>query len=208
MIKFVFRWAFRLLVLAILLVVAGVLLLDPIARELAERRLRASTGMDARIGRLKVGLVNPRITFEDFKLYNTAEFGGAPFIDLPELHVEYDPEALAARKLHFTLVRFHLAEVNIVVNQAGHTNTTALKARLEGQAAARPDLAGAGFEFEVIDTLNFTLGAGRFTDLRNAAFNRTFEIGLTNQVVHNVRSERDLLTAAIIIMARKGLSLF
>jgi hypothetical protein len=190
------------------LIVGSLLLLDPIARGVAERRLKTTTGMDAKIGRLQIGLVNPRITIEDFKLYNTAAFGGAPFLDLPELHVEYDPEALAARKLHFKLVRLHLAEVNIVVNHAGQTNTTALKAHLAGQVAGRPASPQPEFAFEAIDTLAFTLGTARFTDLRNATHNRAVNLGLTNEVIHNVRSERDLLTAAVIIMARKGLSLF
>lgn len=47
-----------------------------------------------RLGRLEIGLLNPKVTIENFVLYNAAEFGGAPMVDLPELHVEYDRPAL------------------------------------------------------------------------------------------------------------------
>ncbi len=87
--KWLFRWLFRLLILLIVLVVAGVLLLNPIAKEITEYRIKRETGMDVKIGNLEVGILNPGVTIENLVLYNSAEFGGAPFIDLPELRVEY-----------------------------------------------------------------------------------------------------------------------
>src|SRR4051812_15473543 len=102
--KFVVRWLFRLLVLVIVLVVAAVLLLDTIARAVVEARLRRQTGMEVKVGSVSVGLMSPVLTIENLKLYNTAEFGGSPFLDMPELHVEYDRGALWSRRLHCKLV--------------------------------------------------------------------------------------------------------
>src|SRR4051812_1971403 len=125
--KMLFRWAFRIFILLVVLLVAGILLLDTIARSIAENRIRNKTGMDVKMGSLSLGLLSPVITIENFKLYNTAEFGGSPFVEVPELHVEYDRSALFSRKLHCKLVRFNVAEVNVVQRKDGKTNIQALE---------------------------------------------------------------------------------
>ena len=86
--KWLFKWAVRL----VLLVVVGVILLlvfrDSLWRAVTEHRIRAQTGMDVSIGRFSSGLFSPVVTIENLKLYNTAEFGGTLFLDVPELHLE------------------------------------------------------------------------------------------------------------------------
>ena len=114
--KTLFRWVFRLFVLSIVLVVALVLLKDTLVKAIAERQIRAQTGMDVKIGKFELGLLSPTLSIEDFKIYNTAEFGGSPFLVMPELHVECEGSDLMAHRLHLKLVRFNLAEINIVQN--------------------------------------------------------------------------------------------
>src|ERR1044071_9205427 len=130
MIKFIFRWAFRLLILAIVLVVALVLLKDEILKNIAEKRIRKSTGMDVKIGALHVGLTQPVFNLENFVLYNTAEFGGGAFLDVPDLHLEFYPDA-AKRELRFKLVRMNVRELNIVQSLQGHTNISSIAGALE-----------------------------------------------------------------------------
>lgn len=128
--KFIFRWLFRLLILTIVLVVTLVLLKDVLLKALVEYRLREQTGLDVQIGRLEMGLLTPTLTIEDLKFYNPAEFGGSLFLDLPELHLEYDRPALAAGRLHLILVRVNLAEVHIVQGKSGQYNVSLLEAKL------------------------------------------------------------------------------
>ena len=90
MIKWLFRWLFRLLILLVVLVVAAILLLDTIAREVTEHRLQQQTGLEVRIGRMRVGILEPKLTIENLVIYNSAGFGGSPLLDAPELHVECD----------------------------------------------------------------------------------------------------------------------
>ena len=59
---------------------------------------------------------------QNLKIHNSREFGGTPFLDIPEIHVEYDRDALARHEIHFKLLRFNLGELDIVKNQAGQTN--------------------------------------------------------------------------------------
>lgn len=197
--KFIFRWAFRLLILVIVLVVAGILLLDTIVRSLMESRIRAETGMDVKITRVNVGLASPTFTVEGFKLYNPAEFGGLPFLDLPELHLEYDREAAQRGKLRFKLVRVNLAEISVVKNQKGQLNIAALAA-LENKNTNQTQQ----LEFEGIDVLNLTLGKLNYVDLTNPALNRELRMGLNNEIVNNVRTAADLMNVMLKILMQNG----
>jgi len=58
--KTLFRWAFRLFILLVVLVVAGILLLDTIVRAVAVNAIKRQTGLDVKIGKFEIGLLNPR----------------------------------------------------------------------------------------------------------------------------------------------------
>ncbi|MEI9962069.1 MAG: hypothetical protein WDM76_13340 [Limisphaerales bacterium] len=79
--KFIFKWLFRLFLLAIVLLIVAVLSIDPILRVVIQNRIRAQTGMDAEIGKFSLGLVSPVITIKDFKLYNPPAYGGTLFFE-------------------------------------------------------------------------------------------------------------------------------
>src|SRR5476649_2417639 len=119
--KFIFKWAFRLFITAVVLAVVGIVVLllsyNSILRVAIERQIRAQTGMDVEIGSMKIALISPTVEIQKVKIHNSLDFGGTPFLDIPEIHVEYDRAALARRELHLTLVRFNLGELDIVKNQ-------------------------------------------------------------------------------------------
>ena len=159
MIKFVFKWLLRLFILAVILTVIFFLSLDSILRVVMENRIRAQTGMDAEIGKFSLGLTEPTITITDFKLFNPPSFGGAPFLDIPEIHVEYDRAALARREIHVTLLRFNLGELDIVKNEAGQTNIFSIAAlppvKKSGGGGGKSFAKQTGFEFTGIDDALF-----------------------------------------------------
>src|ERR1700691_3754764 len=126
MIKWIFKWLLRLFILAVVLVVVFFLSLNSILRVVIEHNIRAQTGMDAEIGRFKLGLTEPTLEIQNLKIFNPPSFGGTPFLDIPEIHVEYDRAALARREIHVTLMRFNLGELDIVKNEAGQTNIFSL----------------------------------------------------------------------------------
>ncbi len=80
MIRWVIKWVFRLIVLAVVLVAAFLLSLNTLLRILVEHNIRAQTGMDAEIGRFQLGLTEPTITVQDLKIYNPPSFGGTLFM--------------------------------------------------------------------------------------------------------------------------------
>ncbi|HVY70649.1 MAG TPA: hypothetical protein VHH73_12025 [Verrucomicrobiae bacterium] len=209
MIKFVIRWLFRLLILAIVLVVALLLLKDVLLKALLEYQIRAATGMEAKISRVEAHLGAPVLSVEGVRIYNTAEFGGSPFLDMPELYLEYDRKALTGDRLHFKLIRLNLAELNLVKNQAGKTNLNEVMTRLANLDSmnskdGKPVPMPGPSRFDGIDTLNLTLGKLRMTDLKDPSKSRDFEMGLKDEIVTNVKSEDDLAVVALKVMLRNA----
>lgn len=207
MIKFIFKWVFRLVLLLIILVIAAVLAIDPVLRMVMENRIRAQTGMDAQIGKFSLGLLEPTITIKDFKLYNPPSFGGTLFLNIPEIHAEYDRAALARSDLHVTLLRFNLGELNIVKNQAGETNifSIATMPSVKKTSGSKKSFTKeTGLEFTGIDVLNVSIGKAQFIDLNNQHNNLQQTIGIENCVMKNVKTPADLGGLAMLIALRGG----
>ncbi|MGA3283533.1 MAG: hypothetical protein ABSD57_03620 [Verrucomicrobiota bacterium] len=205
--KWLFKWLFRLFLLAVVLVVILLLSLNSILRVVIENRIRAQTGMDAEIGKFSLGLASPAVTIKDLKIYNPPSFGGTLFLDIPEIHVEYDRAALARHEIHVTLMRFNLGELDIVKNEAGQTNIFSLGVLLPAKKSGG---GGAGFkkrtgcDFKSIDVLNVSVGTVKFIDLKNQRNNREQTIGLDNLVLKNVKSQNDLAGLAVLVALRGG----
>jgi hypothetical protein len=162
--------------------------------------------MDVKIGRFSSGLFSPVVTIENLKLYNTPEFGGTEFLTIPELHIEFDADALAQEKLRIKLVRFNLAELDVVKNLAGQTNIVTMLARMpKGKIAPHGiHVGGKKFEFESIDVLNLSLGRTRFIDLKDHHNDREVAINIDNQVFNNVKTEGDVYAIMFLIWLRSG----
>jgi len=198
--RFIVRWLFRLLILVIVLAVAAVLLLDTSTKALMESRIRSQTGMDVTIGKVEIGLMTPTFRMEGFKLYNSAEFGGTPLIQIPEVFVEYDRDAAARQLLKIKLLRLNISEINVVQHPSGRSNLEVLQAQ-KGAAA------GQTVEFGGIDVLNLSLGKMRFVDLKDPKQNREFSFGIKDEVVRNVRGVGDLTGLMLKIALKQGPSM-
>jgi uncharacterized protein involved in outer membrane biogenesis len=201
-----FKWALRVVVLLIVVIVLLLVFKDTILRKVAEHQIRSQTGMDVKIGRFSTGLLSPDVTIENFKLYNTPQFGGTEFLIIPELHIEFDAEAFKQQKLRIKLVRFNLAELDVVKNQAGETNIVSMMAKMpKGKLAPHGiRIGGRKFEFESIDVLNLSLGRMRMIDLKNRNNDRDVIINADNQVFNNVKTEGDVYSILFLIWLRSG----
>ena len=207
--KFIFKWLLRLLLLAVVLAVVLVLSLDSILRVLVQHNIRSQTGMEAEIGEFRLGLIEPVVTIQNLKLYNPPDFGGAPFLSIPEIHVEYDRAALLNKQIHITLLRFNLGELDIVKNEAGRTNIFSLGLAMptKESAAKSKDLTAlkkTGLNFKGVDVLNVSVGTAKFIDLKDQRNNRTQTIGIENCVIKNVKTPADLAGLAVLVALRGG----
>lgn len=204
--KRLLKWLLRLIFVVVVLVVLVFAFKDSMLRIAAEHRIRAQTGMDVKIGKFSSGIFSPVVTIENLKIYNTAEFGGTPFLNIPELHIELDSIALAQRKLRITLVRLNLAELDIVKNEAGQTNIFRIKNKVEGGGSKKNGLQEAlgNLQFDGIDVLNLSLGKAKFIDLKDAKNNREIRVDLQNQIFKNVKSDADVYGILFLVWLRSG----
>ena len=204
MIKFVFKWLFRLFLLAVVLVVIAVLSVNPLLKALTEKHIRNATGMDAEIGSFSLGLAKPTVTIKNCKVYNPQGYGGTQLLDVREIHAEYDPVALKQHRLHVKLLRVDIAEFDVVKNQIGQTNissSTRVASLLKAGGVSRATgfLRQNGLKFTGIDELNVSIGKARFIDLEDQQLNRILPIGIENCVIKNVRSPEDLAGLAALV---------
>ncbi len=208
MIKWIFRWGFRLFLVLLVLVIALLLSVDSITRAVVERRLRAETGLDVRVGSLSLGLLSPVITIENLKIYNRPEFGGSPLVDLPELHLVYDRAELSKHRLRCKLVRINLSELNLVQNKSGQINLTLLPVTTNAPAALAKALANqriAGLQFVGIETLNVSAGKITALHMKNPSQVRELNLQLHNRIITNVQSLEDLIfQLSVLVFEQKG----
>jgi uncharacterized protein involved in outer membrane biogenesis len=206
--KWLFKWLLRLFLLAVVLVVILLLSLDSILRVYLEHAIHARTGMEAEIGKFSLGLTRPTVTIQDFKLFNPPDFDGTPFLDIREIHAEYDVLALSKHQFHLALLRFNLGELDIVKNEAGKTNLFAIAGSVSMKrtgAKTKADFTRqTGLEFTGIDVLNVSVGTLKYMDLKDQGRNREQKVGIENCVLKNVKSPTDLTGLALLVAVRGG----
>jgi uncharacterized protein involved in outer membrane biogenesis len=203
------RWLAYGLIAAVLVIVAFILSLDAIARFVAERRVRAETGMETSIGKFTVGLKSSTIHIQNFVLKNPAEFGGDTFVEMPELFLDYDHEALRAGKLHLNLVRIDIAKVHVVENKDGKRNVDELQKhqRRSKTSHGSTNQSEAPFIFDGLDQLEVTLKTAQFTSFKNPSQNLEQDLGIRHEIFKNLKSEKDFQTAAALIALKAGAGL-
>ena len=203
-------WFFKILWWLTFVVIVLVIIVladrDLIVKQLAERQIRKATGLEPEIGDVSFSVLEPKVTLNNFRLYNTAEFGGTLFLEVPELHVEYDRAALRRHELHIIFLRVNLHELDVVKNSAGATNLMSVINTLGPRKSdgGRTLAPLNGYKFTGIDLLNLSLGAAKFVDLKDPLRNRTVAIALQNLIYTNVTSSADLRGLSELLWLRGG----
>lgn len=207
--KFLLKWAFRLFLLLLVLLALLALSFDAIVTSVAEGKLRKQTGLEVHLGKLELRPWSGRARAEKLVLYNPAEFGGGPLVNVAELLVEYDPTLARERKLHLKVLRFNLAELHIVVDKNGQSNLDGVRMAVEEiRRGKRVAKTNAPMEFAGLDMLNLTLGKGTWTDLRNSGTPREFDLGIRNEVVQDMKDSKELVAKLTPVLVRAGLAFF
>lgn len=189
-------WVIGVLLLLLLFAGSALLFKDPILKALAEHRIRRQTGLETRIGKLQVGLRSSTMAIEEFVVRNSPQFGGSALFNIPELYLELDPEQTARGKLGFKEIRLQLSELNVVKDTNGLLNLEALQRSLTAQApapatAGGTNAPGPAWHFGGIQKLTVSLGRLSMLDLQQPRNNQVIELGITNEVVLEIKSEED-----------------
>jgi uncharacterized protein involved in outer membrane biogenesis len=209
--KKLLRWLIYIFSAVILLFLAAVFFLDTIAKSIAEKRVRAETGMETTIGNFIVGIREPKIHIQNFVLKNPARFGGDTFIEMPELYLEYDRNALSTGKLHLKLVRINISKVHIVENKDGKKNVDDLqkhqpKMKSQTMPVRSSNKTEPAFLFDGIDTLDVTLNSIRFTSEKHPEQNLEQNLGIKHEMFKNLKTDLDFQTAEAVLILKAGMS--
>lgn len=194
----VIKWLFILLVLIVAAVVGFLFSKDAIAKAAVEQQIRAQTGMDVKIGKFSLGVLSPIATIENLTLSNPADFGGVPFLNIRELHIQFDREALAHRELKLKLLKLNIAELSVVRNDRGETNIVNLA------AAPKPAKTSEMIDFKGIEVANFSISKVTFVDLKNQKNNRHFTWNVQNQVFRNLNSSGEFYHAFVQLWQKRN----
>lgn len=185
------KWLF-ILVLIVAALVAGLLFSkDAIAKAAVAQQIRTQTGMDVKIGKFSLSVMSPLATIENLTLYNPADFGGTPFLNIRELHIQFDREALAHRELKLKLIKLNIAELFVVRNDLGQTNIVNLA------ATPKPTKTSEMVEFKGIEIANFSIAKATYLDLKNQRNNRQINLNVQNQVFRDLKTSGEFYEAFV-----------
>lgn len=190
--------------LGLVAVIALVLSANRIVRNVARNAIEKNTGLPTQIEELKISFLRPGLLVRGFKLTNTPEFGGGTFLDLPELRVELDRQALGEDKVHLKLVRVNLAELHVVTDEKGRRNTEALQKRSDANKARKPKSRNDSREFAGLDKLDISLGTVRYTDLGDPSQSCTMRFDWSNQVITNITTREAIGANLLYLLSSKG----
>lgn len=195
--KRLFRWLAWIVAALVVLVVLLILAKDALLKRYVQYRLRQETGGEVSIGRFEISLLKPTLRVEKFRLDNPPELGGGPFLIIPDLQIEYDPAAARRQELHLTSALLHLAEINVVTAPNQKSLLERLQERIEHTTNANLKV-----NFTGIDTLTLTVGRISERKLKSGKVEE-INVGITNRVLKNVRSEADLAPLLVEALVRQ-----
>ena len=186
--RFLFRWAFRLLILLLVVGIGLFLTKDALAKWWIVSEFREQ-GMDAKIGRLEIGFpLNSTVAASDVTIYNLPKYGGAPMLRIDDLFIDCDFSELmnVSRRLrpHFRQVRIRINEFHLVETRAGERNLISLP-----DAVAKSTVELALDEsplYFTIGNLNFSWERLKFTNLSDAGKFRTVSLNIEGYTVQDV----------------------
>jgi uncharacterized protein involved in outer membrane biogenesis len=184
------KWLIGMLGALLLICIALLVFKDVLLREFAEQRVERETGLEATIGDFDLDLGAASVRVTDFRIANPPGFGGGLLLHMPELFLEVDREASTNGALRLREARLHLSEFNVVKNAEGQTNITSLHEKLSRKPRKKRE--SEGLEFTGIGELHVSVGTVSYKDMQNPALSQEFNIGVSNEVVTTIESEKDL----------------
>jgi hypothetical protein len=207
--RFLFRWAFRLLILLMVLAFGLFLTKDALAKWWIVGEFREQ-GMDVRIGQLEIGFpLNSTVAASDITVFNLPEYGGSPMLEIEDLFIDCDfPELWNVRrklKPHFRQIRIRIGEFNLVETQGGARNLISLPDAV-AKTTAQLALDDSPLYF-TIDNLNFSWEKLRYTSLNSSGKPQEIPIHIENHVTQDVNTLKDLRPLFVKIATPAGAAL-
>jgi hypothetical protein len=218
----VFRWILLLaggaITLGILALVGmGAFGMDWFVKRAITEQLRQSGVAEVEIGSLDIGLIRPRLVLKNVKLFAEPQLGGVQILDLPELFISYDRNALQRSELHLNEVRIQLTELALIdgieekpinmmqmvqllpMQMAAYTNRLA---SLTNQVDFEKAQQLGKLKFAGVDHLELTVGRVRFIDMKDPTAERVSSLSIHKKSWSNLKTVPDLVPIAVDLVVR------
>lgn len=190
--KFLARWTFRLVLLALVVALALILLKDLLIREIIESAISKATGLECRISNVEVRLLSPTLLLTNVRIYQPHSLAGERLVQLSEAFIEYDTAALTRLEIRLRLVRLHITELTIVELNSGESTLELLRRMF---ADIPQHTSSRWIRFGGIDTLNLSMDRATFFRPTTPGPPQHFDVNLRHQVLHDLRTPGDFQNA-------------
>jgi hypothetical protein len=198
----ILKWVIGLLGVLIALLVFAVIFKNPILKLAMCWNVKSSTGLNANIGKFDLDLGRSQLAISNFQIFNSPSFGNSVMLDIPEIYLALESHDAANGKIRFKEIRLNMQELHVVQNTNGITNLELLQKTIETNSAKKGHVHVKTIEFGGVDKIVVNLGKVKFTDLGNSANNVEMNLGVTNAVAQNLKSEEEMQNWATALLLR------
>ncbi len=201
--KWLFKWTFRLILLALVLGALSLGLRNQILRPLLESRITQWTGLETLIGRVHLDLTQPRLVLHDLRIKNPPGVGTRAFLEIPAAAFDYDPLRLLSRELYIREVHVRIQEIHVGRRDPGDSTQSRLQQNLTaatapGQAPFRP------LSFQGAALIHLAIGKYTYLDYYQMEKSQEVVLRITNAVSTRIHSLQDLSNALHRIATNHG----
>jgi uncharacterized protein involved in outer membrane biogenesis len=126
-----------IVVILIVLVVGVIVAKNMVVKTGIEQGVKLVTGLPMKIASMDISFTKSYVHIQGMQLYNPEGFPEKLMVDIPEVYVSLDVQALMKKNIHIKEVRFYLKEVVLVKNTDGKMNLDKLKA-LQQKTSEKP----------------------------------------------------------------------
>lgn len=191
---------FKGIVLLLIIAVAGGYFF---ANTLLGKVMEQAIGAPVRVGRVHLGLFSSEVGIYGLRVENPEGFRERTLASVPEIFVQYDLPSFFTGKPHIRLVRVNVEEITVEKNPSGTVNLLELKA-LKGPGAKPASGAEPPPPEVQIDQVVLNLGEARYVDYAaGSPVTRQFNLGVQNEVLHNVTQPQQVTKDIVVITLKK-----
>ncbi|MGA1238487.1 MAG: hypothetical protein ACO34E_16685 [Limisphaerales bacterium] len=190
MIRKLFKWAFRLLVLGVVAVVLLAVGHNTALRLLLENRIKEATGFEANVGRVRMDWMRPVVRVSHIRVFHPDALGGRPLVDISDALIRYDFTDLFSGIFRVRELDAVIEEMRFVRAEAGVSTQTLLAGH---RAGARPmgETLVDPLEYAGVDRFTFSAERFYYVDRTGAGRSQVIRLGWRQLRAEQLRKPED-----------------
>jgi len=189
-IRKLFKWAFRLVILLVVTTVIVIVGHNTVLRLVLENRIQAATGLETTVGRVRVDWTRPGVRISHVRLFNPPVLGGKPFLDIVEARVTYDFTDLFSRRFRVRNLQLVIEDIRLVRQGVGLSTQVALERHREG-APPIGDVLVDPLTFVGVDRLTFSVERYLYLDYANPGQSQGLRLKWRKLTAQNLKRPGD-----------------